>query len=66
MDITPKWVIKRRETMIAKYGSHEAYIAAMRAIGAKGGSKEAHGDKPRGFARDPESSQKALAKRWKK
>ena len=57
---------KRRLIMINKHGSEEAYLAYMRSNSSKGGSKESHGNKPRGFQLDPESSKRALEKRWQK
>jgi hypothetical protein len=61
MAITPEGIIKRTQTMQKKYGKDY-----YKKIGALGGASEAHGNKPRGFALDPELSKKALAKRWKK
>lgn len=49
MAITPQGIIKRRETMLKKYGADY-----YKTIGAKGGSSEAHGNKPRGFQLNPE------------
>ena len=55
---TPEGKARAREkqiaSMIAKHGSYKAYKEAMRSYGSKGGSKEAHGDKPRGFQLNPE------------
>jgi hypothetical protein len=61
--MTPQGLIKRRQTMINKYGSYEAYCEAMRSFGAKGGSREAHGDKPRGFQLTPELARENGLKR---
>ena len=56
---------KRRLTMIEKHGSEEAYLAFMKRNSAKGGSKEAHGDKPRGFQLTPELARQNGLKRKK-
>ncbi len=60
MAITPEGIIKRRKTMRKKYGKEYYKI-----IGAKGGSKEAHGDKPRGFQLNTDLARKNGLKRRK-
>lgn len=42
MGINPGGLDKRRETLIKKYGSYEAYLAANRENAAKGGRKGGH------------------------
>jgi len=41
--------LKRRETMIKKYGSEEAYIEALRKSGRKGGLMITENTKNKGF-----------------
>lgn len=56
---------KRRQTMIKKFGSEEAYIAFMKKLGSKGGSEGGRG----GFAMMPKHEVRKHAraggrKRW--